>query len=101
MANDLHPSDRDDNIHCPPHADENVNWCFEDNCPGWSRTTFDGHRWRRYGPLDEWARPHLLAHFGLAEPAVAALYRLDRLQKMSPSELRNAANERIRSVKSA
>lgn len=87
---DLHPTQRDDNIHCGQFADENLNWDF-DGHRGWCRTTCTGGRWRRYGPLDEWGRAHLLRYFGLDAPAIAALYPLERLQTLPPQALRSAA----------
>jgi hypothetical protein len=93
----LHPTVQDHRIHCPPYANENIDWCF-DGCNGWRRTTCAGNRWRDAGELDDWARPFLLRHFGLDVPATAALYPLARLRLMSPEELRAQSNERRTAV---
>ena len=80
-------------VHCPPFADEQLYWQFGRH-PGWSRIDRDGGiAFQYYGPLDDFGKKHLLAHFGLTQKA--AELSVKKLQLTSPNELQALANRQL------
>ena len=89
MATEADDTDTGDRVVRTEFANEQIDWQF-DGMPGWSRTDRDGRSWNYYGPLDGWAAPILLRHFGLE--LRAAEFPLSKLQFTHPGELRALGN---------